>query len=91
MKNVRYLGLVLMFGAVALLGGCGSEEASEDASVDPEAAFLEEVRTDIVNKVANSSEAGVIEGGTELPKIELETSSFEMVFIANDKILNSEM
>ena len=91
MKNVRYLGLAIMFGAVALLGGCGSEEASEDASVDREAAFLEEVRTDIVNKVTNSSEHGVIEGGTELPKIELETSSFEMGVIANDKIAHAEM
>lgn len=91
MKNVRYLGLVLMFGAVVLLGGCGSEEASEDTLVDPEAAFLEEVRTNIVNKVANSSEAGAIEGGTELPKIEVETNHFEMGVIANDKVAYAEM
>ena len=91
MKNVQYAGLVLMFGAVALLGGCGSEEAPEDPSADPEEAFLEEVRTKILNEVANSSEAGVIQAGKEFPKIELETRNFEMGVIANDKIAYAEM
>ena len=90
MKNVRYLGLVLMFGAAALLGGCGSEDAPEDASVDSEEAFLEEVRTEIVNEVANSSEAGMIEVGKGLPRIELETQNFEMGVIANDRIAHAE-
>ena len=90
MKNVQYLGLVLMFGAVVLLGGCGSEEAPEDSSVDSEEAFLEEVRTTIVNEVA-SSEAGMIENGKGLPIIELETQNFEMGVIANDRIAHAEM
>ncbi len=91
MKNGQYFGLVLMFGAVAFLGGCGSEEASEDPSVDPEEAFLEEVRTEIASELKSSSEAGVIQDGKELPKIEVESDRFEMGVIANDKIAHAEM
>ncbi len=99
--KIRFVTVAVTIAGFAFLGGCGGGETPDDASVDPEEAFVDpelgemvvlaEVRTGAAGAAQNSSVADTVQGGAGLPKIEVETTSFEMGVIANDKMAHAEM
>ncbi len=74
-----------------LLGGCRGETASLDESVDPDEAFLQQVRQSATTASAPFEASGAIQPGNRVAKVELETDDFEMGVIAYDRVSTREV
>lgn len=91
MNISRFTSVSAVISCAILLGGCGGDTASQDENVDPDEAFLQQVRQSASTASAPLQASGTIHPGNRRAKIELETDDFEMGLISYEGVSKREM
>lgn len=87
----RFTSVSAVIACAILLGGCGDDTASQDENMDPDEAFLRQVRQ-VATTASNSLQSsGTIQPGNRVAKIELETDDFEMGVISYEGLGKAEV
>lgn len=90
MRILRFMSVSTAVLCVTLLGGCG-EPGSGDEDIDPDEAFLQEVRQ-AAGSTSNAGQSrGSIQPGNRVAKIELETNDYDMGVISHKGFGHAEI
>lgn len=87
----RFTSVSAVLACAILLGACGGDTASQDENVDPDEAFLQQIRQVAITASNSLQSSGTIQPGNRVAKIELETDDFEMGVISYEGFGKGEM